>query len=69
MPDRTPPGGTPAHSNRSKCDQGPEAWQPPAKTYWCTYARSWTAVKAAYGLTVTEAERDMLTEMLDTCTP
>lgn len=58
-----------AASNRSKGDQGPEAWQPPAKTYWCTYARSWTTVKAAYDLTVTEAERDMLTEMLDTCTP
>ncbi|MFF9220783.1 HNH endonuclease family protein [Streptomyces viridosporus] len=58
-----------AASNRSKGDQGPEAWQPPAKTYWCTYARSWTTVKAAYDLTVTEAERDMLTGMLDTCTP
>ncbi|KNE82509.1 hypothetical protein ADZ36_10800 [Streptomyces fradiae] len=58
-----------ASSNRSKGDQGPDEWQPPAKTYWCTYSRAWTAVKAEYGLSVTEAEKGMLTEMLDTCTP
>ncbi|GAB2983388.1 hypothetical protein GCM10023080_056820 [Streptomyces pseudoechinosporeus] len=58
----------PRASNRSKGDQGPDEWQPPAKAYWCTYGRAWTAVKATYELTVTEAEKDMLTEMLDTCT-
>ncbi|WP_246113580.1 HNH endonuclease family protein [Streptomyces montanus] len=57
-----------ASSNRSKGDQGPDEWQPPAKTYWCTYGRAWTSVKDTYELTVTEAEKDMLTEMLDTCT-
>lgn len=57
-----------AASNRSKGDQGPDEWQPLAKTYWCTYARSWVAVKATYELTVTEPEKDMLGEMLDTCT-
>lgn len=57
-----------ASSNRSKGDQGPDEWQPPAKTYWCTYGRAWTAVKTAYELTVTEAEKDILAEMLDTCT-
>ncbi|MFE1952651.1 MULTISPECIES: HNH endonuclease family protein [Streptomyces] len=56
-----------AASNRSKGDQGPDEWQPPAKSYWCAYARSWTAVKATYALTVTEAEKNTLTEMLDTC--
>ncbi|WP_374117258.1 HNH endonuclease family protein [Streptomyces sp. MNU76] len=57
-----------ASSNRSKGDQGPDEWQPPSKTYWCVYGRSWVSVKATYGLSVTEAEKDMLTEMLDTCT-
>jgi hypothetical protein len=60
-----------ASSNRSKGDQSPDEWQPPAttywSTYWCTYGRAWTSVKATYGLSVTEAEKDMLTEMLDTC--
>lgn len=58
-----------ASSNRSKGDQGPDEWQPPSKTYWCTYSRAWVSVKAAYELSVTEAEKGMLTEMLDTCNP
>ncbi|MFI5868505.1 DUF1524 domain-containing protein [Streptomyces sp. NPDC051546] len=33
-------------TNRAKGDQGPEDWQPPAKTYWCMYATAWTNVKA-----------------------
>ncbi|WP_069814045.1 HNH endonuclease family protein [Streptomyces sp. TP-A0874] len=56
-----------ASSNRSKGDQGPDEWQPPAKTYWCTYGRAWTSVKATYELSVTEPEKEKLTEMLDTC--
>ncbi|MEU7406731.1 HNH endonuclease family protein [Streptomyces sp. NPDC044948] len=57
-----------AATNRSKGDQGPDEWRPPAKTYWCTYARSWILVKAEYELSVTGAEKNMLTDMLDTCT-
>jgi Protein of unknown function (DUF1524) len=56
-------------SNRSKGDQSPDQWQPPSKTYWCTYARSWVAVKSAYELSVTEAEKNKLGQMLDTCAP
>lgn len=56
-----------ASSNRSKGDQGPDAWQPPAKAYWCVYGRAWVSVKSTYELTVTEAEKRELDEMLDTC--
>ncbi|MHC0430633.1 HNH endonuclease family protein [Streptomyces sp. O3] len=56
-----------ASSNRSKGDQGPDEWQPPEKSYWCTYGRAWTAVKSSYELSVTESEKDMLGTMLDTC--
>ncbi|MFE0702057.1 HNH endonuclease family protein [Streptomyces sp. NPDC058872] len=56
-----------AASNRSKGDQGPDEWQPPSKTYWCTYGRAWTSVKATYELSVTASEKDMLGQMLDTC--
>lgn len=57
-----------AASNRSKGDQSPDLWQPPDKSSWCPYGRAWTTVKSAYGLTVTEPEKKMLTTMLDTCT-
>ncbi|MEU8758687.1 DUF1524 domain-containing protein [Streptomyces sp. NPDC048659] len=56
-----------AVSNRSKGDQGPDEWQPPARSYWCAYARSWTEVKSVYGLTVTPQEKATLGRMLDTC--
>ncbi|MFI6642711.1 HNH endonuclease family protein [Streptomyces sp. NPDC050504] len=56
-----------ARTNRSKGDQSPALWQPPAKESWCQYGRAWTTVKSHYELTVTEAERTKLGEMLDTC--
>ncbi|MFF0750833.1 HNH endonuclease family protein [Streptomyces sp. NPDC004267] len=56
-----------AVSNRSKGDQGPDAWQPPLRSDWCAYGRAWTSVKSTYGLTVTAAEKTMLGRMLDTC--
>ncbi|MCX4554326.1 MULTISPECIES: HNH endonuclease family protein [unclassified Streptomyces] len=57
-----------AASNRSKGDQSPDQWAPPLRSYWCTYARAWTDVKHVYRLTVTEAEKNKLAGMLDTCT-
>ncbi|MER7463771.1 HNH endonuclease family protein [Streptomyces sp. NPDC097981] len=56
-----------AAANRSKGDQSPDLWQPPDKSSWCQYGRAWTTVKSAYGLTVTEPEKKMLSTMLDTC--
>lgn len=56
-----------AKTNRSKGDQSPALWQPPAKESWCQYGRAWTTVKAHYRLTVTQPEKDRLTEMIDTC--
>ncbi|MEU2516103.1 HNH endonuclease family protein [Streptomyces syringium] len=57
-----------AASNRSKGDQGPDQWQPPAKGAWCVYGRAWTSVKDTYSLTVTADEKKMLGTMLGTCT-
>jgi hypothetical protein len=57
-----------ATSNRSKGDQDPAEWKPPAKTYWCTYATNYIEVKASYQLTVDQKEHDALTSMLTTCT-
>jgi hypothetical protein len=53
--------------NQSKGDKGPEAWKPPRKAYWCTYARRWIGVKHYWDLSVTGAERSALKQMLDRC--
>jgi Protein of unknown function (DUF1524) len=54
-------------SNRSKGDQDPSEWTPPRREYWCTYAQSWTTVKAYWKLSVTAAEKAALVEMLGRC--
>ncbi|MDT0268284.1 HNH endonuclease family protein [Streptomyces sp. DSM 44915] len=56
-----------ARSNREKGDQGPDTWVPEASEFHCVYGRAWTEVKHHYDLTVTAAERETLTELLDTC--
>jgi hypothetical protein len=56
-----------ASSNRSKGDQDPAQWKPPAHEYRCTYAQNYVSVKAAYQLTVDQAEHDALAQMLAGC--
>ncbi|GIF07717.1 HNH endonuclease family protein [Actinoplanes siamensis] len=56
-----------AGSNRSKGDQDPSTWKPPAKDEWCSYAEDWVTVKSYYKLTVTQKEKDALRDMLGTC--
>ncbi|AOS63722.1 putative DUF1524 family protein [Actinoalloteichus hymeniacidonis] len=56
-----------ARSNRSKGDQTPADWVPPATGYHCTYAVHWTEVKTRYDLTITDDEQAALSGMLDTC--
>ncbi|MFC7489439.1 MULTISPECIES: HNH endonuclease family protein [unclassified Knoellia] len=53
--------------NQAKSDSGPETWKPPLASAWCDYASDWTAVKRKYALTITQAERDALVQMLATC--
>ena len=57
----------PAGENRSKSDDGPEAWRPPLTAAWCAYARVWTAIKARWNLTATPAEWSAILEMASTC--
>lgn len=57
-----------ASENRSKGDDGPDAWSPPtAAAGACTYAYAYVTVKARWGLTVTAAERDALAADLAGC--
>ena len=53
--------------NRAKSDQGPERWKPPDESYWCQYATDWANIKAAWGLSATQAEWDALLSMTATC--
>ncbi|KAK4097458.1 hypothetical protein N658DRAFT_478792 [Parathielavia hyrcaniae] len=53
--------------NQSKSDKSPDAWKPPLLSFYCTYAKSWVAVKYAWALSVTSAEKSALTSMLNTC--
>lgn len=54
-------------ANRSKSDQGPSAWKPANQAYWCTYATDWVNISAQWGLSVTQADKNALSEMLNTC--
>ncbi|KAI1340798.1 hypothetical protein F5Y15DRAFT_32749 [Xylariaceae sp. FL0016] len=53
--------------NQSKGDKSPDSWKPPLSSFYCTYAKSWVAVKSYYDLTISSAEKTALTSMLNTC--
>jgi len=53
--------------NRGKGDQDPSQWMPSYHGYRCAYAQDWITVKAYWKLSVTEAEKTALVEMLGTC--
>lgn len=52
--------------NEQKGDKGPAEWQP-RKDFQCTYAEKFIGVADEYGLTVTDADRSELKDMLDRC--
>jgi hypothetical protein len=53
--------------NRSKGDDGPDAWKPPLKSSWCRYAIDWDRIKTHWHLTATAAEWAALEQMVQTC--
>lgn len=56
-----------ARSNRSKADQDPATWLPPAPAARCRYIYEWTSVKTRWGLAADTAERDVLTQAAADC--
>lgn len=56
-----------AASNRSKADQDPSTWLPPAAGYRCQNVTDWVADKIRWCLSVDPAERAALAAVLDDC--
>lgn len=54
-------------TNSQKSDGDAATWLPPNKGFRCQYVARQVAVKAAYGLWVTQAERDAIGRILATC--
>ncbi|WP_425468336.1 GmrSD restriction endonuclease domain-containing protein [Quadrisphaera granulorum] len=53
--------------NSAKGDGDAATWLPPNKGFRCQYVARQIAVKAKYGAWVTQAERDAMADVLDTC--
>ncbi|MEW2289411.1 HNH endonuclease family protein [Streptomyces sp. NPDC047841] len=56
-----------AASNRSKADQDPSTWLPPAAGYRCQYVTDWVATKMRWALSVDTDEKTAIAEVLDQC--
>ncbi|MFD0067030.1 HNH endonuclease family protein [Streptomyces sp. NPDC056690] len=56
-----------AKSNRSKADQDPSTWMPPAVSDHCDYLRDWIVVKVRWQLAIDPAERAALSQGLTHC--
>ncbi|WP_222271874.1 GmrSD restriction endonuclease domain-containing protein [Modestobacter marinus] len=53
--------------NMQKGDGDAATWLPPNKSYRCAYVARQVAVKVAYGLWMTQAERNAIATVLGTC--
>ncbi|MFJ2008090.1 HNH endonuclease family protein [Streptomyces chartreusis] len=56
-----------ARSNRSKADQDPAEWMPPATDVHCQYLAEWVGTKLRWDLAIDEAELDALEDMTMGC--
>jgi hypothetical protein len=56
-----------ARSNRSRADQDPAQWLPPAADVHCRYAAEWVATKLRWSLTADEAEAATVREVAAGC--
>jgi len=54
-------------ANQEKSDQGPVAWMPPNRGFWCQYAMQFIAVARGYGLPIDEGSADELRQAASTC--
>ena len=53
--------------NQAKGDETPQDWLPPDTAYHCFYAGKYLTVALQYGLPISEADRDVLVRVAQTC--
>ncbi|MBW5420297.1 DUF1524 domain-containing protein [Streptomyces sp. BG9H] len=56
-----------AKSNRSKADQDPSTWMPPAEGNRCEYIAQWVAIKTRWKLAIDPSEEAALAENVTRC--
>jgi hypothetical protein len=56
-----------ARSNRSKADQDPAEWLPPAADVHCRYAAEWAGTKLRWALAIDEVELAALEGVASRC--
>ncbi|MFF1714658.1 HNH endonuclease family protein [Streptomyces sp. NPDC058268] len=56
-----------AKSNRSKSDQDPSTWMPPAEGNRCEYVAQWVAIKTRWKLAIDPSEEAALAENSTRC--
>ncbi|MEW1852944.1 HNH endonuclease family protein [Streptomyces albidoflavus] len=56
-----------ARTNRSKSDQDPAEWLPPAPGALCRYGAEWTATKLRWNLTIDTQEKTALHDIASSC--
>jgi hypothetical protein len=56
-----------AGQNRTKGDKGPSQWKPSNKAYYCEYENDWVTVAKTWNLSITDADKAALKDMLATC--
>ncbi|MEU4931582.1 HNH endonuclease family protein [Streptomyces yokosukanensis] len=56
-----------AAANRSKADQDPAEWLPPAVEATCRYVSEWTGTKLRWGLTADAVELEALKQLAEAC--
>lgn len=54
-------------SNQGKSDADAASWLPPQRSYRCAYVARQIAVKSTYTLWVTDAEKDAMARVLESC--
>ncbi|RSO06944.1 HNH endonuclease [Streptomyces sp. WAC 06783] len=56
-----------ARANRSKADQDPAQWMPPAEDARCQYLDDWVSVKTRWALSVDGTEQQSLQQLSEVC--
>ena len=56
-----------ASSNRSKGAKDPAEWMPPSEDFHCAYLAAWIAVKQHWGLSMDQAEHDVVSALRIDC--